>query len=299
MNTRRLWTLLLAAALLGPLTFASAAAGKGGDRKPQAKGKHDKHPGSKGKHDKRSAPKVKRDKRPQAEADRPAPDAAGDKGLHRKKPFIVYDHIHNRGRPDDLTPYGLVPIELCYNTKTKEGVLSSVKSKYDKTGGPVVFDIEKTNRADHNVSTQHLKNVAKWAREAAPKCKIGFYAVGPSNLTPLKRPIEKVVDAFFPSMYVHNVNRRMWGRTARKLVQQGHRHHKPVYLFLMPKFHGRKGKDIPQAFWSFQLRSAYRSGADGVVIWSSKKHKWSEKTGWWQATKRFMKDLKAGGQAES
>jgi len=118
--------------------------------------------------------------------------------------------------------------------------------------------------------------------------------VGPSNLTPLKRPIEKVVDAFFPSMYVHNTNRQVWARTARKLVEQGHRHHKPVHLFLMPKFHGRTGGEIPGSFWAFQLRTAFRSGADGVVIWSSSKHEWDEKAGWWQATRRFMEELKAG-----
>ena len=131
--------------------------------------------------------------------------------MHRKKPFTVCEHIHNRGRPDDLTPYGLVPIELCYNTKTKEAVQASVKSKYEKTGGPVVFDIEKTNRNDHNVSSRHLKEVVNWAHEAVPGCKVGQYAVGPSNLTPLSRRVEKVVDAFFPSMYVHNTNRRAWG----------------------------------------------------------------------------------------
>ena len=232
-----------------------------------------------------------------ARSSSPREAAAPDTALRRAKPFVVYEHIHNRGRPDDLTPYGLVPIELCYNTKTKDAVQASVKSKCKNGHGPIVFDIEKTNRSDHKVTTPHLKEVAKWAHEAVPGCKVGFYAVGPSNLTPLKKPIERVVDAFFPSMYVHNVNRRAWARTARKLVRQGHGHRKPVYLFLMPKFHGKKGKPIPQSFWAFQLRAAFHSGADGVVIWSSKRNKWSDKAGWWQATKSFMKDLKAGSQA--
>lgn len=213
--------------------------------------------------------------------------------LDRKTPFIVFEHIHNPGRPADLTTYGLVPIELCYNTKTKESLQASVKSKYDKGGGPIVFDIEKTNRNDHDVSTRHLKEVLRWAHEAVPDGEFGFYAVGPSNLTPLKKPVEKEVDAFFPSLYVHNTNRRAWEHTARKLVRQGHRHHKPVYLFLMSKFHGRVARDVPQAFWAFQLHAALRAGADGVVIWSSGRDKWNERAGWWQATKAFTENLKA------
>ncbi|MBI1371023.1 MAG: hypothetical protein GC162_20505 [Planctomycetes bacterium] len=230
----------------------------------------------------------------------PADADAVDAIAHRKHPFVVYEHIHTRGRPDDLTGYGLVPIELCYNTKTKQAVEASVKAKAENSNGaPIVFDIEKTNRNDHDVSSGHLKDVAKWAHEAVPGVKVGHYAVGPSHLTPLGRPIEKSVDAFFPSMYVHNTNRRAWQHTADKLVEQGHRAHKPVYLFLMPKFHGRKGGDIPQAFWAFQLQAAYRSGADGVVIWASNRDQWSENAGWWQATKHFMSDLQAGKMQRS
>lgn len=104
---------------------------------------------------------------------------------HQKAKFTVYEHIHTRGRPADLTPYGLVPIQMSYNTKTKAAVQASVKRKFKEgNGGPIVFDIEKTNRSDNDVSAKHLKEVAKWAHEAVPGVKIGFYAVGPSNLTP-------------------------------------------------------------------------------------------------------------------
>ncbi|MBI1374889.1 MAG: hypothetical protein GC159_19395 [Phycisphaera sp.] len=245
-----------------------------------AKGKHKHHrPGN--------APDAK------APAD-PAPDAsaAADRPSRPDRSFVVYEHIHNRGRPDDLTPFGLTPIELCYNTKTKQSVTASVTAKLKDYDGPIVFDIEKTNRNDHNLSSGHLKDVVKWAHEAVPGCKVGLYAVGPSNLTPMKRPVEKVVDAFYPSMYVHNTNRRAWANTARKLVTQGHRAHKPVYLFLMPKFHGRKGGEMPQSFWKYQLETARRVGADGVVIWSSDRDRWGEHAGWWEATKRFTKSLK-------
>jgi hypothetical protein len=212
----------------------------------------------------------------------------------QKRKFTVYEHIHTRGRPNDLTPYGLVPIQMSYNTKTKQAVQASVKKKFKEgNGGPIVFDIEKTNRSDNNVSTKHLREVAKWAHEAVPGAKIGFYAVGPSNLTPLKRPIEKHVDAFFPSMYIHNTNGRMFTKTAKKLVTQGHRHGKPVYLYLMPKFHGKKGHEIPAQYWAFMLRAAYNSGADGIVIWASDKYTWHENSGWWAATKKFMKQVKA------
>lgn len=268
MKTQHVRALALTMVLLCPITSAFAADKKGKHHKP-------------------------------ANAKKSGGTKGTGAGLNPKKPFLVYEHIHNRGRPDDLTSYGLVPIELCYNTRTKEGVQASVKKKLEKSNGaPIVFDIEKTNRNDHDVSTRHLKEVVKWAHEAVPGVKVGHYAVGPSHLTPLNRPIKKDVDAFFPSMYVHNTNRRAWAHTARELVQQGHREHKPVFLFLMPKFHGRKGGDVPQSFWAFQLRCALHSGADGVVIWSSDRDKWDENAGWWQATKKFMEELKTGHVAK-
>jgi hypothetical protein len=212
------------------------------------------------------------------------------------KPFVVYRHFRPDGDPANFITYedvqvlqkelGIRPLVLGYATQDEESCKAQVKKyvrKYDNC--PIVFDIEK------NINPRHMAEIIKWAHEAAPGCTVGHYAMPHKGLVPCAG-ISGLVDAFYPSLYVnYKTTWPAWASEVSKRVAQAHRQGKPVYLFLWPMYHGGKGY-VPAGFWKFQLETARKCGADGVVIWGAGKAEHWEQAPWWKETVKFMETLK-------
>jgi hypothetical protein len=241
---------------------------------------------------------------------------AASEPADKPKPFVVYDNmIGNKDRPDPVQS-GLEICNIIYGTGTPKNdsvatqdVFKNLVTERAKKPGPIVIDIEDLKLyGDKDQVEQHFElfmTLIKWAHEAAPGRVFGYYgeAAGlfPNKVgAPFKEEAKKLagaVDAFFPSMYVSNDDRKAWTAKAQKLVADAHglAPGKPVYFYLMPYYHEGSPKALQYIdgdYWSFQLHESQRVGADGVVLWEGSKKPWTPGE-WWPATLKFVSELKS------
>ncbi len=234
-----------------------------------------------------------------------------------KRPFAVFDNMAYRGKPD-TTQDGLVPSNIVYERAIwphdkNYGVLPS-RDTFDAVirghmgnPGPLVLDIERLPlRGSPETVQQHLKvlaTLADWARADVPGKLVGYYGSGtltevPPKDVPSARELARHVNAFFPPMYTFDNNRQAWAKRAKaeaaedRALAPG----KPVFFYLWPQYHDGTPKQfqyVDAAFWKFQLHIARRAAA-GIVLWSPSRFNWDETSGWWAATREFMRLLHHG-----
>jgi hypothetical protein len=232
------------------------------------------------------------------------------------RPFVLYDNMFYRGKPD-TAPEGLVLSNILYQREiwphADYDVLPS-RDAFEATvrlhltnPGPLVLDIEKLplkgppEAARHNMEI--LVTLAGWAHEAAPGNVIGFYGTNtlsriPSSSLPYARELARHVDAFFPSMYTFDDDWSAWEKRAETSIAEAAvlGPGKPVYLYLWPQYHDGTPKQfqfIDAAYWKFQLETASRY-CNGIVLWSPSRYEWNDATGWWAATEQFAQELRVG-----
>ncbi|MGO1070485.1 hypothetical protein [Lysobacter sp. CA199] len=147
--------------------------------------------------------------------------------------------------------------------------------------GPLVLDFEHINLSrDPELSARNLdklKTLAKWAREAAPGRKIGYYgfpgAISARDPERAKQ-LAPSVDLFFPSLYTVDDDREKWTRRMNNMVAAAKKidASKPVLAFIWPQYHDitpRSAEFLPADYWQFQLDQLKRA-TDGAVIWSKR-----------------------------
>jgi hypothetical protein len=157
--------------------------------------------------------------------------------------------------------------------------------------------------ARRNLET--LATLADLAYGSAPGKIIGFYGtntlskVPPADL-PYARELAGHVAAFFPPMYTFDDERAAWEKRAQASAAEAHEldPRKPVYFYLWPQYHDgtpNQFQYVEKSYWKFQLETARRY-ADGVVLWSPSRFDWDNSTGWWTATREFMRALRESPQ---
>ncbi len=244
-----------------------------------------------------------------------------------RKPFIVAHAMKYPDRPD-LSSYGVPACKVIYEsslvTKDKESPLPADKLQAvaaNLTAGPlpIVLDIEtwplRGDKAERERHAPRLITVIETLRKARPDLQFGFYGEVPERTYfPLVRPnagdklraweagnemavtdIVPHVDAVFPSLYTFYEDQEGWKTYATGMLEAARKFKKPVYAFLWPKFHDRKGKLKDQylsgQYWRMELELCHRL-ADGVVIWNSEKNPWDPEAEWWKETVAFVAGLK-------
>jgi len=230
-------------------------------------------------------------------APKPKP-AAGEK----PREFKVFNNMAYAGQPD-LSKEGLIHSAIIYegaiwkdrkagHMPEEQAYKDVVTKKNVAAGGVIVLDIEDSKNYKNFVT------LVKWTHEACPGSIVGFYAHGTES-----KELAKAVDAFFPEAYTFSDNRAGWKGTLEKAIKQAHAMApgKPVYPYMWPQYHHGAPKSwqfVSGDYWKFQLDTARQCGANGVVLWGASELKgtkqpgWKENAPWWQATLKFMAELK-------
>ena len=250
------------------------------------------------------------------------------------KKFVVFDNM-NLGQPD-TKHLGMLPIN-CFDERglrrpdskagkdlgnedflegklpDKDKFLALIRNHAEKNPGPICMDFEKIFLKDKRTVKKRVHvfvTLAQWAKEAAPGRLVGYWGEGGDRLFPEDpgknreevKPLTEAVTAFFPNFYVwHDTTREGWHKQLKETMALANKiaPKKPVYIYLSPTYYGgkNKGKRIEGDFWQFQLESAKKCGADGVVIWgfARDRTKWDNDAPWWQQTLQFMKTLNEKG----
>jgi hypothetical protein len=232
--------------------------------------------------------------------------------------FLLFDNMYYRGKPSTASE-GLIASNILYENKiwpnrqnyghlpNRDAFEALVRASVVHPG-PLVLDIEglplkgSAKIARQNMET--LATLADWAHQAAPGKIIGYYGTNTLSKVPranleLARELARHVDAFFPSMYTFNDDRKEWKRRAQDAIAEARRldSRKPVYFYMWPQYHDgtpRAFQFVDASYWTFQLQTAKRL-SDGIVLWSGSKDEWNDSTGWWSATAQFMNTLRQQG----
>jgi len=238
------------------------------------------------------------------------------------RPFLVFDNMHYRGKPD-LTSQGFIPSSVIYEQKAWKEMIAAgqmpneaefkalVRTNCTNRPGPVVIDIEYVYLSQRKDTTDdqvrfHFKlftTLAHWAHEAAPGHLVGYYGHGLFPEEPGReyaaetRELLKSLDAFFPSLYVHGTQTpEQWRQKLELLLQQARQiaPEKPVYPYVWGQYHegGPHALEFVSAeYEQFQLDNCMKYGADGLVYWSGGRPPWTpemEAAPWFQTVVRFL-----------
>lgn len=239
------------------------------------------------------------------------------------KSFTVFDNLHYVGKPDAsrLAKFGIVNCNIIYEGSIWKGgkknpnvgklpdenAYKQIVRKKSRQPGPVAIDIEGLYLSGKPEVVEPrftlFTTLTRWTQEAAPGRLVGWYGHGLFPEHPGKNYrkeaslLAKTVNAFFPSMYTFNDDRAAWKKKAESLVAAAHKiaPGKPVYFYIWPQYHGGTQKALQFLsgdYWLWQLKTAKKAGADGVVMWSSGKPVWNPNAAWWKATLKFLKGNK-------
>jgi hypothetical protein len=226
--------------------------------------------------------------------------------------FTVYDNMFYRGKPNTavqgLRASNILYENLIWPDKKDFGVLpnrnafAALVRSHIANPGPLVIDIEQLplkgslEAARHNMEI--LATLADWAHEAAPGKIIGYYGTNTLSKVPppslaLARELAHHVDAFFPPMYTFDDDHAKWGQRAQAEAAEARDLDpgKPVYFYLWPQYHDgtpRAFQFIAGSYWKFQLETSRRY-CSGIVLWSPSRYDWDNSTGWWSATREFLR----------
>lgn len=236
------------------------------------------------------------------------------------KPFILYDNMFYKGKPD-TAQIGMIASNIIYENKIwpdrqnfgtlpDRAFFQDLVRTSTANPGPLVIDIERISLrtspeiAQHNADT--LAKLADWAHEAAPGKVVGYYGTNtlsdiPAANMPAARELVRHVDAFFPPLYTFDDDRARWEKRAQTSLEQSREldSEKPVYFYIWPQYHVGSVKAMRYVngdYWKFELQTARKYG-DGIVIWSSSTYPWNPASGWWDATQQFALSLQTVNKA--
>ncbi len=207
-------------------------------------------------------------------------------------------------------------------------VRATARDVVDRGSGIVVVDIEhwpldlrQSSRAEILQSIDKLITVVHWLRDERPQIRIGLYdgvpirdyrttvrfARNPTDgevytlyhewnlANQLLNPLAQALDFIMPSTYTFYEDQEGWATEMRELLKAAQRYGKPVYPFVMARYHPsarpeRLGwQPLPVDYWRFELETLYDLCVDGIVLWGDTPHQWSEEQEqpWVAAAKEF------------
>ncbi len=226
--------------------------------------------------------------------------------------FTIYDNMFYFGKPS-AADCGLIAANIIYGTDIwpayrnygelpRHEAYATVVAEHSAGAGPIVIDIERLPFAGSRRTARHrlrvLATLADWTHALAPGRIVGYF--GYNVLTDVKprfrdlaHELARHVDAFFPAMYARNDDRAAWMRRAEQVVRQyrAYSPDKPIYFYLWPQYDAHTPKQfqwIDRDYWRFQLETSRRLAA-GAVIWGTRYFPWNVSSGWWEATRGFMR----------
>ena len=161
-----------------------------------------------------------------------------------------------------------------------------------------------------------------WAKKAAPRLDIGLFAMVPvtdlwisgrlstvQQWNNLLQVLADTLDFLSPAVYLYySETKKPYSSYAGATIQEAKRlaKGKKVFAFVAPGYHPAGDFDNQYAsysVWMNVLNTIKNSGADGMFIFAgrgamgSQYYDWAriDTSGWWRATKDFMKSLPASG----
>lgn len=200
--------------------------------------------------------------------------------------------------------------------------VESVARAAEARSVPLVLDIERwkvdntVSDADVVVRIDKLVEVVRWAREAAPNLRLGYFSLAPMaamswaaapegsadnlewrRVNDRLRRLADAVDMIFPYVYTYKYNPDEWQTQAIGNIVEARRYGKPVYVFLWFQYSERNQElgytFVPSEFWLRQLDTGCRH-ADGIVIWggwdpkNNRRAVWDGTLQWWLDVQAFQ-----------
>jgi hypothetical protein len=229
----------------------------------------------------------------------------------------------------DLSSSGVLKAQIIYESqllpaRDQDGLcppaqLRQIAATLEKSPVPVVIDIERwkvsfRHTSEREERVRKLTRVIKTMRELRPDLQFGFYGIIPErdywvlvdpsrgsdknlwheNNAQAFKDLAPSVDAVFPSLYTFYPDLDGWWTFADEMLQTSISFRKPVYCFIMPRYHPSSrdnGQMLNPQYWRLQLDTC-RQFADGIVIWDySPDKEWDANAPWWMETQAFMAGL--------
>lgn len=188
---------------------------------------------------------------------------------------------------------------------------------------PICLDIESWTFDKENINKSIPKYVEmlKRFKKRFPRVNLGLYGVLPYadlNLYMNKdksrnwkyewifinnnlQSISKNSNIAYPSCYTRFKDKNLWISVFKEQIKKIKNidSNKKIYAFIWPQYYSPglnyNSQLIDKYFWELQLEFAYEY-CDGVVIWmppfngkNRDEIHWNKNSGWWLATKEFMK----------
>jgi hypothetical protein len=207
-------------------------------------------------------------------------------------------------------------------------VRATARDVVDRGSGIAVVDIEhwpldirKSSHAEVLQSIDKLITVVHWLRDERPQIRIGLYSGVPirdyrttvrfaRNSTEgevytlyhewnlaneFLDSLAQALDFIMPSAYTFYEDQGGWAAAMRELLKAAQRYGKPVYPFVMARYHPLAKPErlawqpLPIDYWRFELETLYDLCVDGIVLWGAYRYKWGEERvqPWVAAAKEF------------
>ena len=243
------------------------------------------------------------------------PDSYFD-SLGMKRSHGIYESEVTGGQPPVKEQLMRATAQQAESLSTTHGCLIWYDIEYLST------DVERvgTTQARRNADT--LAKFIAWAKRQQPKLKVGVYSLTPvadiyiQSRSDLRkkwndetRPLANAVDFLCPSVYLYYPEGQIpYARYALPMVKEAKRlaRGKKIFPFIAPGYHPSGSLADTYASketWSNVLKTVKASGANGCIIFAGKGAmggqygNWAQvdTSGWWQATKDFMRSLTSHG----
>jgi hypothetical protein len=242
-----------------------------------------------------------------------------------QRAFKLLNGVQLKSQPD-LSTFGLEPVNIIYEQfLSKRGgplnerwpnpeLMRVIGERAAKKGLITVLDVESWYRYPLPQRIERYVYLLNAFRAGYGSGPLGYYGVAPGwaykaviagrnseeyknwkKRNHLFNPIIELVDFLSPELYTYTSNAKLWQAFAQETVLECKRlaKDKPVYPFLMPRYHPFAGPlnntPIPAKYWRLQL-DTLKEVSDGLVIWTGPSLNWDSNAPWWQQTVEFIRD---------
>ena len=184
-------------------------------------------------------------------------------------------------------------------------------------------DVEQVGITQAQKNADTLAKFITWAKTEEPKLKVGVYSLTPvadiyivsrfdlrKKWNDATKRLADAVDFLCPSLYLYYPEGQIpYAKYALPQVKEAQRlgKGKKIFPFISPGYHpagSLADSYASREVWSNVLKTVKKSGADGCIIFAGKGAmggqygEWAraDTSGWWQATKDFMRTLGSQGR---
>jgi hypothetical protein len=245
------------------------------------------------------------------------------------KDFTVYAYIAWNNPIEDLSSYGIEPIEVLYENRLRtDGRIDREKiQKLAEEAAltpvrPLSFDLEFGNRFEPETLMPQVQAILHTFRRFNRQNPIGLYALLPQNtygkqsqsfsyehLNSTYSRLKDLVDFVSPSLYNYEGrDLEAWIKTARYSLGMAKKYapSKPILPYISPVYrlgpaagvkNGHVIVELGEEEMRQRITALYELGASGCIIWTSsqdrnekgEKPRFSPNRGWGKAVVQFIK----------